>query len=67
MFFIIHSKEIGVLEAKDSDSSRSQLQKLSFTIKEVKLNLKNLKLSPIRYTGECHDRRHKLVTKRIVC
>ena len=32
MFFIIHSEEIGVLEAKDSDSSRSQLQELSFII-----------------------------------
>ena len=32
MFFIIHSEEIGVLEAKDSDNSRRQLQKLSFII-----------------------------------
>jgi len=28
----IHSKVIGVLEAKDSDSSRSELQELSFII-----------------------------------
>ena len=40
MFFIPHSEEIGVLEAKDSDNSRSQLQKLVvfYYDKEVKLN-----------------------------